>query len=70
MNKVKIYSVLFREYTNCLRDTAHSEEFNKYLETRDLLIREHEFDYYKTFGGGFELLKFEGIILDDTRISP
>jgi len=70
MSKVKVYSVMFREYTNCLRDTVHSEKFNKYLEPRDLLIRESEFDYYKTFGSGFAVLKFEGFILDDTSISP
>jgi hypothetical protein len=69
MSKVKIYSVLFREYTNGLRDTVHSEEFNKYLETRDLLIREHEFDYYKKFGGGFEALTFVGFMTDDTSIA-
>jgi hypothetical protein len=60
MKRIKIYSVVFVEYTNCLQDTVSTNEEDlgnvEYLEIpkTGLLIREDELDEYKKYGQGFK----------------
>ena len=60
MKRIKIYSVVFVEYTNCLRDIVRTNEEDlgnvEYLEIpkTGLLIREDELDEYKKYGQGFK----------------
>ena len=60
MKRIKIYSVVFVEYTNCLQDTVSTGEEDlakiKYLTIpkTGLLVREDELDEYKKYGQGFK----------------
>lgn len=65
--KVKVYSVTFVQYTNCMRDTVWNEEDDEYLKVgRDpFLVREDELDYYKKFGDGFETIRLVGYMAID-----
>ena len=66
MKRIKIYSVVFVEYTNCLRDTVSTNEEDlgkvEYLEIpkTGLLIREDELDEYKKYGQGFKSITLVG----------
>lgn len=74
MKKVKIYSVVFRRYTNCSRDTISDRTedslsdltTSKYLDVgRDpFLIREDEIEKYRYWGCGIESLTFVGHMFD------
>lgn len=60
MKRIKIYSVVFVEYTNCIRDTVSTSEEDwakvEYLTIpkTGLLVREDELDEYKKYGQGFK----------------
>ena len=66
MKRIKIYSVVFVQYTNCLRDTVSTDEEDwdkvKYLTIpkTGLLIREDELDEYKKYGQGFKSITLVG----------
>ncbi len=64
----KVYSVEFRSYTNCLRDTVSDyEETEDIAKTKYLtvgiepfLIKESDIPKYQHFGGGYRNLHFVG----------
>lgn len=72
MKTEKIYSVTFRRYTNCLNDAVSDYDENsleldphtKYIDIgKDpCLVRESDLSYFQKFGGGFDSIKFVGII--------
>lgn len=72
MKTEKIYSVTFRWYTNCLNDTVSDWDGNsveldphtKYIDVgKDpCLVRESDLSYFQKFGGGFDTVKFVGVL--------
>jgi hypothetical protein len=70
---VKVYSVIFMQYTNCSRDTiSNNKKDTEYItvnehgfENAPFLIKENDIDKYKDFGGGIKELIFAGYMEDD-----
>ena len=70
MDRVKIYKVTFRNYTNALKDTVSNRKEEDafsldtggeaYIEADDLLITEDEIEAYQQFGGGIAHMTFVG----------
>lgn len=66
---VNVYKVEFITYTNAANDTVYSQNLNKYLQAKGLLIKETDFSYYSQFGGGFRKLEYVGVI-EDSQVAP
>ena len=59
---VKIYSVEFLQYTNCMSDTVWNEETDEYIDVgkEPFLIREDEIEKYRGYGKGIKRMVFVG----------
>ena len=75
MSLVKVYSVTFMQYIDCLKDTIsnNNKKDTKYItviehgfEHAPFLIKEYDIDKYKDFGGGIKELIFVGYMEDNT----
>ena len=63
---VAIYRASFNSYTDLRKTIACYKDGNRCYETVEkdgtLLITEHELDFYKNFGNGFNKLEFVGYL--------
>lgn len=70
--EVKIYSVTFCRYTNCMHNCVSNNDHTEYLNLPDdhkFLIREDEIETYKNYGGGIKDLQLVGYMLNNSIIA-
>ena len=65
--RIRVYSITFNEYTNCLHNTvAHNERDMDYIDiprNTPFLILESEIDFYRQYGGGINSMIQVGEII-------
>lgn len=66
-NLIKLYSITFNSYTNCLDDTVSDGNKDvaktKYEDVPSpFIITENTISYYQKFGGGIKTLIFVGYL--------
>lgn len=72
-HKVKVYSITFNAYTNCLHDTVSNGTYDikdaeyMYVGRDPLLIREDEIEKYRTWGGGIKDLHYVGNLIEEDK---
>ena len=57
---IKLYRITFIEYLDPSRETIYSPEFHQYIDSRDMIVKESDIEYFKSFGNGIKSLEFVG----------
>ena len=75
-NSVKLYSVVFNQYSDCLNNAVSYEDPDtqktRYLHIpkTGLVVREDKLQDYAKFGNGFSSISIVGEIYDEDPLAP